>query len=217
MKSRMDPRFYRRKSIKTLAKKKYAWTENISGKQNHRSADRLGVCGRVGGAAVRCGWRSLHSSRRGKTPVRRQKEETGGILLNSFFFGCQRKSVWCASSSRKCIDVRHRHSSPPAAERLTVACPIVFFSFSLFFIVPVQETCKVNTVGLHSAYVGREILLFLSFHCKHPEDQTLTPAVWLKNIGFRFLWPWRGGKKLLLVSWGSIVKDFSKKWDATVF
>lgn len=40
---------------------------------------------------------------------------------------CQRKSVWCASSCHKCIDIRHRHSSPLSTEWLALVCFHVLF------------------------------------------------------------------------------------------
>ena len=45
---------------------------------------------------------------------------------------CQRKSVWCASSCHKCIDIRHRHSSPLSTERLATVCLFVCLSFFFF-------------------------------------------------------------------------------------
>lgn len=161
---------------------------------------------RPGGVCV-AGWAELQSEVAEGLCIQAEgentSEETGGFFFTLFFW-CQRKSVWCASSSRKCIDVRHRHSSPPPAERLTLACPRLFF----FFNVPAQETCKVNTVGLHLAHVGREILP-LVFTANTQRSNTHTSRS-IEKIGSRFLWHWCGRKKFLLVSLGTYVKEFSK-------
>lgn len=133
-------------------------------------------------------------------------EETGGRNQRILFFGCQRKSVWCASSSRKCIDVRHRHSSPPPAERLTVAHPVCFFCF--FLNDSVQETCKVNTANLHPAHMEQEILLFLGFHRKNPKIKHSQQAFDWKN--HRFWGRWCGRKLFLLVTSETNVEKVSK-------
>lgn len=118
--SRMDPRFHRRKSTKTLAKKRSNWTFQIN--ESILLQTRVGVHGR---------WAELQSDVAEGLCIQAEGEkhqwEDGRKEPEDLFFGCQRKSVWCASSSRKCIDVRHRHSSPPPAERLTVAHPVCFF------------------------------------------------------------------------------------------
>lgn len=66
---------------------------------------------------------------------RKTKTETGDSDFFFFFLGCQRKSVWCASSCRKCIDVRHRHSSPSfnRAARIGLSRPPFFCFFSFLF------------------------------------------------------------------------------------
>ena len=61
---------------------------------------------------------------------------------------CQRKSVWCASSCHKCIDIRHRHSSPLSTERLALVCVCVLKN------VPVREISRVTIARVRAAYVG---------------------------------------------------------------
>jgi len=63
------------------------------------------------------------------------------------WYRCQRKSVRCASSCHKCIDVRHRHSSPLSTEWLTL---FIFLSFSFLQNVPVQETSRVTTADVQT-------------------------------------------------------------------
>lgn len=72
---------------------------------------------------------------------------------------CQRKSGWCAFSCHKCIDVRHRHSSPLSTEWLTLGFFVYFYFFKSFFVlfkknVPVQETSRVTTGEVRAAHVG---------------------------------------------------------------
>lgn len=48
---------------------------------------------------------------------------------------CQRKSGWCAFSCHKCIDVRHRHSSPLSTEWLALGFFVYFYFFKSFFVL----------------------------------------------------------------------------------
>lgn len=63
--------------------------------------------------------------------------------------GCQKKSVWCASSCHRCMDIRHRHSSPLSTERLALVCP-----FLKKINVPVRETSRVITADVRGGHWG---------------------------------------------------------------
>lgn len=101
----------------------------------------------AGGATVRCGWRSLHSHRGRDLGMGWNWTEIRDHVTR----WCQRKSVWCASSCHKCIDIRHRHSSPLSTEWLALVCLLSFFFFKN---VPVQETSRVTTAKVRAAYIG---------------------------------------------------------------
>lgn len=55
---------------------------------------------------------------------------------------CQRKSGWCAFSCHKCIDVRHRHSSPLSTEWLALVFLCIFFYYLFLSFLKKMSQCK---------------------------------------------------------------------------